>query len=58
MNARVERLIAWKEGCDNPRSGLPFGSALCAVMLAVTALALTYGALLVRVHAATEWLVR
>jgi len=58
LNARVERLIAWTE----PRPGLAKGYssryALCAAVAALVTLAVTYGELLVRVHAATEWLVR
>ena len=63
VNARVERLIAWTERRQNtgPRYSLgrySLGYALCAAVAVVAALAVTYSALLVRVHAATEWLVR
>jgi hypothetical protein len=58
VNTRVERLIAWKELRRNPASGYSVGYALCAAAGAVAALAVTYSALLVRMHAATEWLVR
>jgi beta-lactamase regulating signal transducer with metallopeptidase domain len=57
VNARVERLIAWTERRQNAAPGYSLGCALCAAV-AVVALALTYSELLVRVHAATEWLVR
>jgi beta-lactamase regulating signal transducer with metallopeptidase domain len=58
VNARVERLIAWtdRRQASAPRSSL--GYALCAAVAGAAALAVTYSQLLVRVHAATEWLVR
>ncbi|HWY23008.1 MAG TPA: M56 family metallopeptidase [Candidatus Acidoferrum sp.] len=58
LNARVERLIAWTEPRENaaPRYSLPY--LLCAVATVVATLVVTYGELLVRVHTATEWLVR
>jgi hypothetical protein len=34
------------------------GYALCAVAVMLAAMAVSYSELLVRVHAATEWLVR
>lgn len=57
VNARVERLIAWNER-STPASRLSSRSAFCIAIAAVVSLALTYSYLLVRVHAATEWLVR
>jgi beta-lactamase regulating signal transducer with metallopeptidase domain len=57
VNARVERLIAWKDGRQN-LSRYSLGYALCAATAALTALAVTYSALLIDMHAATEWLVR
>jgi beta-lactamase regulating signal transducer with metallopeptidase domain len=57
-NARVERLIAWTERRRNPAKGYSLGYALCATAAVVVTLAVTYRELLVRVHAATEWLVR
>jgi beta-lactamase regulating signal transducer with metallopeptidase domain len=59
MNVRVERLIAWKEE-RRVRTHRGYSSWYVAgVALALIAgFALTYGALLVRVHTATEWLVR
>jgi Zn-dependent protease with chaperone function len=58
MNARVERLIAWEEGRKTqvPRYFPWYG--LSAALAIVAGFAVTYGQLLVRVHTATEWLVR
>jgi hypothetical protein len=58
MNARVERLIAWEEGrkIQVPRCFPWYG--LSAALAIVAGFAVTYGQLLVRVHTATEWLVR
>jgi beta-lactamase regulating signal transducer with metallopeptidase domain len=58
LNARVERLIAWTEPRQNTAPGYALGYALCATATVVATLAVTYSELLVRVHAATEWLVR
>jgi Zn-dependent protease with chaperone function len=61
VNARVERLIAWTErqSCAPGYSlGYSMGYSLCAAAAVVATLALSYSTLLVRVHAATEWLVR
>jgi beta-lactamase regulating signal transducer with metallopeptidase domain len=58
LNARIERLISWKE---HPRHAAPVYSlpyTLCAAAAAAATLAVTYSELLVRVHTATEWLVR
>jgi beta-lactamase regulating signal transducer with metallopeptidase domain len=57
VNARVERLIAWTEPRRDSRK-FSFGYAVCAAVTVVATLAITYSELLVRVHAATEWLVR
>jgi Zn-dependent protease with chaperone function len=59
MNVRVERLIAWSEERRVPtrRGYFPWCAAGAALAL-VAGFALTYGALLTRVHTATEWLVR
>jgi beta-lactamase regulating signal transducer with metallopeptidase domain len=57
-SARVERLIAWSdERLVSPRSFSP-GYGLAAGLATVAVFALTYSQLLVRVHIATEWLVR
>jgi beta-lactamase regulating signal transducer with metallopeptidase domain len=58
VNARVERLIAWNELRQSPTNGYSLGYALCAVAVMLAAMAVSYSELLVRVHAATEWLVR
>lgn len=58
LNARVERLIAWTGRPQRPAPAYSLRCALCAAAAAVIALALSYSELLVRVHAATEWLVR
>jgi Zn-dependent protease with chaperone function len=58
MNARVERLIAWSDERFvstrrfSPWYGLGAAAATAALF------AVTYSQLLVRVHTATEWLVR
>jgi beta-lactamase regulating signal transducer with metallopeptidase domain len=58
VNARVERLIAWTDRRQSSAPAYSLGYALCAAAAVVATLALTYSQLLVRVHAATEWLVR
>jgi Zn-dependent protease with chaperone function len=58
MNARVERLIAWsEERLAVPRRFSPW-YAVCALLAMIAGFAVTYGQLLLRVHTATEWLVR
>jgi beta-lactamase regulating signal transducer with metallopeptidase domain len=58
VNARVERLIAWGERRSTPAPRYSWGYALCAAAAVVVTVVVTYSQLLVRVHAATEWLVR
>lgn len=58
VNARVERLIAWTERRQGPAKSYSFGYSLCAALAVAVTLAITYNELLVRVHTATEWLVR
>jgi len=58
VNARVERLISWKERSRNPSSAYFTGYSLCAVAAVLAALAISYHPLLLGMHAATEWLVR
>jgi beta-lactamase regulating signal transducer with metallopeptidase domain len=58
LNARVERLIAWTETGQTPPREHWFLYTSCAAAAMVVTLALTYSELLIRVHAATEWLVR
>jgi len=57
VNARVERLIAWTERRQSPQ-GYSLAYALCAAAAVMATLVVSYSGLLVRVHAATEWLVR
>ncbi len=58
VNARVERLIAWTEQQEIPPSGYSPVYPLCTAAAMLVTLAVTYSHLLVRVHTATEWLVR
>jgi beta-lactamase regulating signal transducer with metallopeptidase domain len=58
MNARVARLIAWTERRPSRTRGYSLGYALFAAAAVLSTVAVTYGQLLVRVHAATEWLVK
>jgi Zn-dependent protease with chaperone function len=58
MNARVERLIAWSDQRAASRGGFSAWYGLAAAAATVAVFAVTYGQLLVRVHTATEWLVR
>lgn len=58
MNARVERLIAWRDDRLAPPAGFSSWYGLGAALATVTVFAVTYGQLLVHVHTATEWLVR
>jgi Zn-dependent protease with chaperone function len=58
VNARVERLIEWSEERRVPAQKYSFWYALGTGVAVVVACGVTYGHLLVRVHAATEWLVR
>jgi Tfp pilus assembly protein PilN len=55
VNARVVRLIAWREEAPRRKYSRWYGLAGLAV---VAGFAMSYGEVLVRVHAATEWLVR
>lgn len=58
VNARVERLIFWGEERRVPAHEYSVWYAIFAMSMMVAACAVTYSALLVRVHTATEWLVR
>ena len=58
MNARVERLIAWSDEPRLPAQKSSSWHVLIAAIATVAAFAITYSQLLVRVHTATEWLVR
>lgn len=55
INARVERLIAWSGECRRSRNFSAW--RVGAVVATIALFAITYGSLLARVHAATEWLV-
>ena len=58
LNARVERLITWTERRPQAASRYSMAYALCGAAAVVATLAVTYSGLLMRVHTATEWLVR
>jgi Zn-dependent protease with chaperone function len=58
MNARVERLITWCEERRVPAQTRSAWYGVGAAMATIAVFAVTYGQLLVRVHTATEWLVR
>jgi beta-lactamase regulating signal transducer with metallopeptidase domain len=58
VSTRVARLIAWTERRPGPAKGYSLGYAACALIALVATVAVTYSELLIRVHAATEWLVR
>jgi hypothetical protein len=59
MNARIERLIAWKdERSVRSSHGLSSWHGLSVAAITITIFALTYSQLLSEVHTATEWLVR
>jgi beta-lactamase regulating signal transducer with metallopeptidase domain len=57
-NARVERLIAWSDERRGPPQRYSSWYALGVGLATITVFAVTYSELLVRVHTATEWLVR
>jgi Zn-dependent protease with chaperone function len=58
MNARIERLIAWSDERLAPFQHFLSLYGLGAIVATTALFALTYSQLLVRVHTATEWLVR
>lgn len=57
-NARIERLIRWSCESRMRRSRYSSWYAMGAGLATIAAFAVTYSELLVRVHAAMEWLVR
>ncbi len=57
LQARIARLLAWNEQ-PTPRQDYRWRYLLFTAFATAGTLAVTYGQLLVRVHAATEWLVR
>lgn len=58
VHVRINRLLAWTERRQTPAKKYWMAYALCATVIAAATLTLTYSALLIRVHAATELLVR
>jgi len=58
VDAGSVRIITWKERRQNPAHRYAIAYSLCAAAAAVATLVVTYSALLLRMHAATEWLVR
>jgi Zn-dependent protease with chaperone function len=58
MNARVARLIAWSDERRVSEQRFSLGYAVSATIAVTAVFAVTYSQLLVRVHTATEWLVR
>lgn len=58
VNARVERLLAWKDDRSVPASSFSLLYGLAAAFTTAGVFAVSYSYLLVRIHTATEWLVR
>ena len=58
MNARVERLVAWSDERRVPLQQRSHWYGVGAALATVAVFAVTYSQLLVRLHTATEWLVR
>lgn len=58
INARIERLIAWSDERLVASRSFSAWSRLSVALAAIAVCSVTYSQLLVRVHAATEWLVR
>ena len=58
MNARIERLLAWTEASHLPSRKYYLWPTLAAAAATIVVFTICYGSLLVRVHTATEWLVR
>ena len=58
VNARIERLIAWNGQQKKPTLAISPLYTVCVMVTTVAAVAVTYSQTLVRVHTATEWLVR
>jgi Zn-dependent protease with chaperone function len=57
LNTRVRRLVAW-EKAQTPRTRGRWLYALPAAVVVVVGVVTTYGSVLTRMHAVTEWLVR
>jgi hypothetical protein len=58
MNTRVARLIAWSDERRVSEQRFSLGYAVSATIAVTAVFAVTYSQLLLRVHTATEWLVR
>ncbi len=58
VDARVKRLVAWQKEARAPRRGYSVWCGLGTALATIAIFAFTYNELLVRVHTATEWLVR
>ena len=58
VDARVKRLIAWQAASRPKRHRPSIWCTLPAALATIAIFAFTYNELLVRVHTATEWLVR
>jgi beta-lactamase regulating signal transducer with metallopeptidase domain len=58
MNARIERLITWSDERLAPFHHFVSWYGLGAILSTTALFAVTYSQLLVRVHTATEWLIR
>ncbi len=58
VNERVARLLAWTERQDSPFPTYSLVYVLGTAVAVVGTLAITYSELLLRIHTATEWLVR
>lgn len=57
VDARVKRLIAWKQPSQAGRP-YPLWCGVCGAAAIFSVLIFSYGPLLIRVHAMTEWMVR
>lgn len=58
LNTRIELLLAWQRQTKHAGKNSSTLYALCTLAATIAAFALTYSALLPRIHTATEWLVR
>lgn len=57
-SARIERLINWSDERRVPPPRISYGYVFGAGLATIVAFAVTYNQLLLRLHTATEWLVR
>jgi len=58
MNTRVNRLVSWSDDRRVPLERPSPWYGVCAAAATIALFAITYTQLLIRVHTATEWLVR